>query len=568
MSSPPSTMAGQPSPPMTTPASQPNPPTSIPASQPNPQPITPSQNSTSPNTQLNSNLSLPAWPTDLPITKKYINNPAWPASLRLDLEKGNWDEWSHHMHIITQRTGFRHWLNGTYAPPDVASQANQHYTWQLNDDSMRGFILQNILRAECKIIEDLHTSNDMWKVLHTHHEKHGTWHQIMLVKQLLEIQFTIGTPLNETVEKIDDLITRVSNMGDLDWPTFKTYALINALGGEFEYMQSQVHASSNEPGFLANTVVARVLQENDLIKHRAEGGEGSSTLVSQTGRREHECSPLICTHCKRTGHMAEFCISCGGKFAGHSLKEARNAQHAVLTKAQNHIGPSSANITTSKIKDMSRPSSPALSNIPLTVTSNTMPSAVPNTFMINGVTYGPVTPADSANIALLPIQDPNFLFRSFYAEGKPLLHTSIDWNEFSHPMEAYSASQPYGQPNESLSILDSGASCHISLEQGDFIMLNPIALHPITGFGGSCVYATGIGTIKLHTKNGKRMTLNHTLFVPNSTVCLISVFTLNNNGPNACYFDAKSCSIINSSRTIIITGRAWISCHLYILNCT
>jgi len=75
---------------------------SILASQPNPQLITPSQNSTSPNTQLNSNLSPPAWLTDLPITEKYINDPAWPASLRLDLEKGNWDEWSHCMQIIAQ----------------------------------------------------------------------------------------------------------------------------------------------------------------------------------------------------------------------------------------------------------------------------------------------------------------------------------------------------------------------------------------------------------------------------------------------------------------------------------
>jgi len=405
---------------------------------------------------------------------------------------------------------------------------------------MCSFILQNILRAECKIIKHLHTLNEVWKALRTCHEKCGTWHQIMLVKQLLKIQFTMGTPLNETVEKIDDLITHVSNMGDLDWPTFKMYALINALGGEFEYMQSQVHASSNEPGFSANTVVTRILQENNLIKHRVLGGEGSSALVSQTGCHEREHSPLICTHCKHTGHMAEFCISHGGKFTGHSLEEAHNAQCAVLTKAQNHIGPSSANIATSEIKDTSRPSLPAPSNIPLTVTSNTMPSAVPNTFMINGVTYSPVTPANSANITLLPIQDPNFPFRSFYAEGKLPLHTSINWNEFSHPMEAYLASQPHGQPNKSPSILDSGASCHISPEWGDFVTLNPIAPHPITGFRGSCIYVTGIGTIKLHTKNSKQMMLNHALFVPNSTVHLILVFTLNNDRPNACYFDATS----------------------------
>jgi len=163
------------------------------------------------------------------------------------------------MQIIAQRMGFCYWLNGTYAPLDVVATANWHYTWQLNDDSMCGFILQNILQAECKIIEHLQTLNQVWKALCTCHEKRSTWHQIMLVKQLLEMQFTMGTLLNETVEKIDDLITCVLNMGDLDWPTFKTYVLINALGGEFEYMQSQVHASSNEPGFLANTVIACIL---------------------------------------------------------------------------------------------------------------------------------------------------------------------------------------------------------------------------------------------------------------------------------------------------------------------
>ena len=95
--------------------------------------------------------------------------------------------------------------------------------------------------------------------------------------------FTMGTLLNQTVDKIDNLITRVLNMGDLDWPTFKTYALINALGGKFAYMQSQIHASANDPGFSTNTVVVHILQENDLLKRCAEGGKGPSTLISQTG---------------------------------------------------------------------------------------------------------------------------------------------------------------------------------------------------------------------------------------------------------------------------------------------
>jgi len=190
----------------------------------------------------------------------------------------------------------------------------------------------------------------------------------MLVKQLLEMWFAVGTLLNETVDKIDDLITCVSNMGDLDWPTFKTYVLINALGGKFEYMQLQIHVLSNDPGFSAKTVIARILQESDLIKRHAEGGEGPSTLISHAGRCKH--SPLICTHCKCTGHIADFCISYGGKFAGHTLKEAHIAQRTALVnnrtqshtgassmnnKTQSQNGLSSANITTNETNEASRP---------------------------------------------------------------------------------------------------------------------------------------------------------------------------------------------------------------------
>ena len=409
----------------------------------------------------------------------------------------------------------------------------------------------------------MQTSNAVWNALCEHHKKRGVWHQILLVKQLLEMRFTMGTPLNKTLEKIDDVITRVPNMGPLDWLTFKTYALINALGGKFEYMQSQVHAAANDPGFLANMVVARIMQESDLIKCRAEGGEGPSALILYTNR--HECLPLLCTHCKRTGHMANFCISCGGKFAGHSLEEAHIAQHNVLAnnRTQNNPLPS-ANIAMSKIKDISRPSLPA----PSTATSTTTLTTTSKTVIINGVAYGPLPTTDSVNIALMPIMDPNFPFSAFHAESQGPSHTSIDWNQFSHLvnttcndsfLSTYSTSQLHGHiPNDLPFVLDSGASCHISPERSDFKSLSPITPHPITGFGGSYVYASGVGTIELCTEAGKKITLNRVLFVPNSTVRLISIFSLNNDRPNTCYFDATLCSVLDSSGKMLLKGRAWV----------
>ena len=383
----------------------------------------------------------------------------------------------------------------------------------------------------------------------------------------------MGTPLNKTLEKIDDVITHNSKMGPHDWPTFKTYVLINALGGKFEYMQSQVHAVANDPGFLVNTVVTWIMQESDLIKCCAEGGKRPSALISYTNR--HECSPLLCMHCKRTSHMADFCISCGGKFAGHSLEEARIAQCNTLAnnRMQNNPLPS-ANIAISKIKDISRPSSPA----PSTATSTTISTTTSKTVIINGVAYSPLPTTDLVNITLMPIIDPNFPFSAFHTESQGPSHTSIDWNQFSRLvnttcddsfLSTYSTSQLHGHiPNDSPFVLDSGASCHISPERSDFKSLSPIMPHPITGFGGSYIYASRVGTIELCTEAGKKITLNHVLFVPNSTVCLISVFSLNNDGPNTCYFDTTSCSILDSSGKMLLKGRAWVQRHLYILDCT
>jgi len=73
--------------------------------------------------QTNSNLSLPAWPMDLPLTERFMNDLAWPASLRLDLEKANWDEWSHRMRNTARRNGFCYWLDATFTPPDLTTEA-------------------------------------------------------------------------------------------------------------------------------------------------------------------------------------------------------------------------------------------------------------------------------------------------------------------------------------------------------------------------------------------------------------------------------------------------------------
>ena len=271
-----------------------------------------------------TNSNPPAWPTNLPLTEKIINDANWPTSLKLDVDNSNWDEWSHRMQLVAERQGFDFWLEGTFAQPDVSVDEAKHYIWAANDKSLRAFMLSMTSRNECKSVRHLKTAKEIWETLRARHEKKGPFSQIMLVKQGMDTRFAMAKPVNETINEIDDLCTRIDNMGEFNIKTFRNSLLINALSGEFEYLQSSIYGMGGDPGFSFDSIVHRIQREGDLIRHRGINADGPSALLAQNGRRER----TICSHCQKPGHSAEYCIAPGGKFVGHSLEEARAAQRA------------------------------------------------------------------------------------------------------------------------------------------------------------------------------------------------------------------------------------------------
>jgi len=115
-------------------------------------------------------------------------------------------------------------------------------------------------------------------------------------------------------------------------------------------------------------------------------------------------------------------------------------------------------------------------------------------------------------------------------------------------------------------MLDTGAMCHISPECSDFQTLMPIPPHPIKGLGGKCVYAIGLGTIKLSVAPRNRIILQKALFALASTICLISVLTLNRDGNCISHFDSTSCWVTDKATgTIVAEGTVSSTCNLYTL---
>lgn len=154
------------------------------------------------------------------------------------------------------------------------------------------------------------------------------------------------------------------------------------------------------------------------------------------------------------------------------------------------------------------------------------------------------------------------------------LKATVDWNIRSRTPDAAALSVTTSQSDIPLSLedhpfyCDTGASVHISPDKNDFSNLRPLTSpRRVKGVGGSAISAIGIGDIKLHIGKGKNIMLQNVLYIPASTVRLISVQTLARESRLRFTFgdDDDGCWITNKSNAILARGTLTTK-SLYTLN--
>ena len=113
--------------------------------------------------------------------------------------------------------------------------------------------------------------------------------------------------------------------------------------------------------------------------------------------------------------------------------------------------------------------------------------------------------------------------------------------------------------------LDSGASVHIFCRDSDFLVLEPIVPHHITGVGNMSVSTTGIGTVKISLPGiALTLTLRDVLFAPTAGVRLVSISQLDNSGYHLS-FDNDLCTLSDHTTNTILAECQKNSSHLYAL---
>ena len=293
-------------------------------------------------------------------TVQYISDNAWPSSLILDRSKSNWEDWSLRLTLIVDERGFTDWLHGSYPLPNATTDPKGNRVWLVNGCSLKAFMLRHVSRADYKAVSHLQTSSSVFNALRKRHEDLGVHNQVMLLDKALKIRFRPGIPLSQTADEIDALHARIIASGPLDDDKLRAVLLLNGLGEFYPQLQSTIQATSSSPNFGTETILRSIHQEEDLIRHREEqGAHASSTaLAAQSQPRTR----VICSHCKRHGHLVEFCIQPGGKMEGCSLDDAKAAQRAAAGRSTRPgTQSSSAHVATSQssLAAMSQSAPPA-----------------------------------------------------------------------------------------------------------------------------------------------------------------------------------------------------------------
>ena len=153
------------------------------------------------------------------------------------------------------------------------------------------------------------------------------------------------------------------------------------------------------------------------------------------------------------------------------------------------------------------------------------------------------------------------------------LHASINWHLHSNPVDitaiTYKAFNQCAPTTINPAIipffLDTGASVHISNCQLDFFHLHPVAPCAVHGVGGSTIQAIGVRSICLIIAKGIHPMLENVLFIPNTTIQLISISTLTTSHKCVVHFTNSSCWVTSVNRTHILSGTLTAH-HLYAIS--
>jgi hypothetical protein len=258
-------------------------------------------------------------------TVPLLRTSAVYTEAKLDKNLGNYKEWYHHAKHHLTITGLITYALGTArAPGPTELIATEN--WNANDNLAQAVILSTLSKDEWDFAESLQGAKACWDGLIARHQNEGPIRQVQLLQEALSLQCTKTTPLTTTASQIRTAISRAFEMGQLTQDLFTCIALLNSLS-EFSHLRSMITHDLSESTASTPYTSAHIftLLENEQWIIASDQKRTEATVLAAQNLQPKRTT-ILCSNCKKPGHVPNYCVANGGGMAGKSIDEAKEAQ--------------------------------------------------------------------------------------------------------------------------------------------------------------------------------------------------------------------------------------------------
>ncbi|KAJ3558222.1 hypothetical protein NP233_g11548 [Leucocoprinus birnbaumii] len=448
----------------------------------------------------------------LDLTTLYTN---WEKDPVLEHSKDNWKSWSERVGVILRQYNASNYVSSKayqMVPPDAKGRIH----WEGAHNMICGFILTTISPKEIGPFKSITAAKELWESLEEVYNQPGLLSRCDINSKIWNHPFSWSSPITNQLHDLWELVGSLYEQGipskndlyllaimwNLNSPDMASKVLPQAC----TVINSNKSANHNDITCILLQIKTNCKCTNATRVDHAHVATTNKTLKPGAGKGKGPGKPsrvmAKCSNCN-CNHDVKYCVAEGGGMAGRDILESIIQQR--LDKDN-------------------------LKGLKFVIGKKTVSIADIATLMSDTKTEK--TEAAPTEIA------------SFLADSPPP-PSSITSTDF---------------------LLDSACTIHVSPFKDDFISLHSVNDHKVQGVNGSTVSAQGVGDILLRDNDGTHITLKDALYIPQSTVCLISIACLINNIPSHIKFDNTNVTIYDTSNNRIASGTRIPGHNLWCVN--
>ena len=166
-----------------------------------------------------------------------------------------------------------------------------------------------------------------WDTIVARHQNEGPIRQVTYLQEALSTKSSCGTPLPATAAKICTAVRQAYNTGNISCDLMTCIALLSGLT-DFPHCCSIISrdiTSSTKSNPTTSVQILKYLNQEQALLDSDSNRQPIQDHIALSAHSKPGPA-VICSNCKRSGHIVTYCISPGSGMAGKTIEDSKQAR--------------------------------------------------------------------------------------------------------------------------------------------------------------------------------------------------------------------------------------------------